>query len=545
MPKRAMSVPFITLMLNPAGPEPLHRQLYSGLREAILGGRLAAGARLPATRTLAAQLGISRNTVANAFEQLLTEGYLEGRVGDGTYVTRALPDDLGRPGALAAGGEQPEGGPRAISQRGAALSRVRVSAAPELGGLRAFRLGPDGEAFPLAVWSRLLSRRWRHPPRELLGYGDPAGYRPLREAIAGYLAAARGIRCSVEQVIVVSGSQQGLDLAAQVLLDPGDSAWIEEPGYLGARGALIGAGARLVPVPVDGDGLCVADGVSRCPEARLAYITPSHQFPLGVTMSLSRRLALLEWARAAGAWVLEDDFDSEFRYAGRPLAALQGLDGAGRVIYIGTFSKVLLPALRLGYLVVPPDLVDVFVAARALADRHSPNVEQAALADFIGEGHFARHIRRMRSSYAERQAILCEAVGRDLRDLLSVRPTPTGMHVVGWLAPGIDDRAAVRAAALCGVETQPLSAYALEARSPGGLLLGYTAVGGPELRDGVHRLAEVLHHLSGDSPTWCADDVEPLDSSGMGVFSRECGRARHVSPRRPPCLRFDGGDEGR
>ena len=242
----------------------------------------------------------------------------------------------------------------------------------------------------------------------LLGYGNPAGYWPLRREIPAHLATARAVRCDPEQVIVVSGSQQALDLASRVLLDPGDAVWIEDPGYMGARGTLAGSGARLVPVPVDEEGLVVAAGIKREPGARLACVTPSHQYPLGVTMSLTRRLELLGWAERSGAWVIEDDYDSEHRYTGRPLEALQGLDAEGRVVYVGTFSKVLFPALRLGYLVVPPDLTGAFTVARELVDRHPPTVEQAVLAEFIAAGHFGRHLRRMRALYAARQEALIE-----------------------------------------------------------------------------------------------------------------------------------------
>jgi len=295
-----------------------------------------------------------------------------------------------------------------------------------------------------------------------------------------------------EQVIVVSGSQQALDLAARVLLDPGDRVWVEDPGYMGARGALSGAGARLVPVPVDGEGLGVAVGVAREPDARLACVTPSHQYPLGVTMSLGRRLELLGWANRSGAWVVEDDYDSEYRYTGCPLEALQGLDSEGRVLYIGTFSKVLFPALRLGYLVVPSDLIDAFVSARELTDRHPPTVDQAILAGFIAEGHFMRHLRRMRALYAERQAALIEEAARELPGLLDVNPAAAGMHLVGWLPEGADDREASRRAADLGVEAPPVSLYGSVSGGRGGLMLGYAAVGDREMRGGVRRLASAL-----------------------------------------------------
>jgi GntR family transcriptional regulator/MocR family aminotransferase len=496
MGDRSTFVTLTSLELDHASSIPLYRQLYEALRTAILAGRLRAGARLPATRTLAGEFGISRNTVMNAYAQLLAEGYVEGEVGSGTYVARTLPDELlyARAGATRMQLLSRRG--RTLSRRGTLLAATRVPTPPFPGELKAFRPGvPALDAFPYELWARLVARRWRRPQRALLGYGDPAGHRPLREAIASYLGAARAVACEASQVIVVAGSQQALNVAARMLLDEGEAAWIEDPGYLGTRGALLGAGARLIPVPVDAEGLDLEAGKARSPEARLIYVTPSHQYPYGVTMSLPRRLALLEWASRAGAWVLEDDYDSEYRYAGRPLAALQGLDREGRVIYLGTFSKVLFPALRLGYLVVPPDLVEAFVAARAMVDRHSPTLDQAALADFIAEGHFARHIRRMRGLYAERQAILVEAARQQLAGLLDVPPAEAGMHLVGWLPAGVDDVDASQRAAAHGVEAPPLSLYSLEPLRRRGLLLGYTAVGEKEIREGVQRLAKALQAL--------------------------------------------------
>lgn len=476
-----------------SSPVPLHRQLYEGLRGDILGGRLAAGVRLPSTRALATELGVSRNTVMGAYLQLLAEGYARGRVGAGTYVADALPDDLLSAGSGDGRSLRKASSGRGLSRRGKVLAATPAITARDLGAPRAFRSGvPAPEGFPSRAWGRISGKVWRHPPRDLLGYGDPAGYEPLRAEISAYLGAARAVRCSWEQVIVVSGSQQALDLVARVLLDPGDAAWIEDPGYMGARGALAGAGARLVPVPVDGDGLDVEAGIEKEAGARLACVTPSHQYPLGVTMSLGRRLALLRWASRSGAWVIEDDYDSEYRYTGRPLEALQGLDNEGCVIYVGTFSKVLSPALRLGYLVVPPDLVDAFAAARELVDRHSPSLEQAVLAEFMAEGHFARHVRRMRVLYAARQEALIEAAERELSGLLDIRPAEAGMHVVGWLPYGADDREASRRAAASGVEAAALSRHAIKAPLPAGLLLGYAAYEEAEIRSGARRLAEAL-----------------------------------------------------
>jgi GntR family transcriptional regulator/MocR family aminotransferase len=481
------------LALDRASSAPLYSQLYERLRQAILAGQLAPGIQLPSSRALATELDLSRNTVITAFQQLFAEGYIEGKPGSGTYVASALPDDLLQVRSRLAPKAQPLKASTALSQRGVLLEGSALPLFRGQGEPCAFRPGvPALDAFPFNIWSRLQAKHWRRPPSRLLGYGDPAGYRPLREAIAAYLGAARAVRCEAEQVIVISGSQQGLDLAARLLLDPGDAAWIEDPGYPGARGALLGAGAQVIPVPIDQEGLDVATGTAIRPEARLAYVSPSHQYPLGITMSLARRLALLEWARRASAWIVEDDYDSEYRYAGRPLAALQGLDTAQRVIYIGSFSKVLFPSLRLGYLVVPSTLVEAFIKVRALTDRHSPTLDQAVLAAFLAEGHFARHIRRMRALYEERQAMLLEAARRELAGLLTLRPAEAGLHLVGWLPAGVNDLAASQRAAALGIEAPPLSHYALRPLQQGGLVLGYAGLRPDEISDGARSLAQAL-----------------------------------------------------
>jgi GntR family transcriptional regulator/MocR family aminotransferase len=476
----------LLLRLDPALEAPLYRQLYGGLRDPILGGGLAAGVPLPSTRALAEELAVSRNTVVLAFDQLAAEGYLEGSPRSGTRVAQELP---GRAPRRAARGSRAAAG---LSARGRAIATMPLPSSAR-GGTppRPFRAGvPALDEFPRALWARLTSRRWRRAP--LLAYGDVSGYAPLREAIVDYVRAARGARCGADQVIVVNGSQQGVDLAARVLLDPGDTVWMEDPGYAGARTALLAGGARPVPVPVDGDGLMVSEGRRLAAEARLAYVSPSHQFPLGVTMSAARRLELLGWAARTRAWVLEDDYDSEFRYDARPLGSLQGMDEQGRVIYVGTFSKTLFPALRLGYLVVPDALVDAFRAARAAADRHSPVVDQAVLADFLAEGHFARHVRRMRRLYAERQDALIEAIRERLEGRLRVARSAAGMHLVAWLRPGEDDVEMSRRAESAEVEAAPLSRYAARRPDPGGLLLGWAGYPAPAIRKGVERLAKAL-----------------------------------------------------
>lgn len=511
MAKTTSALPVWIPPLDRGSALPLHRQLYQGLRAAILRGRLAPGVRLPSTRDLARELRVSRNTVVNAFEQLLAEGYLCGRVGSGTYVSEAL-GRIGERVHTASAARKPR-----LSKRGASQESARVAMrhlpslstplskrgarqaslrSPELTASASpapFIVGvPALDRFSYKTWGRLLAQRWRERNPALLSYADPAGYGPLREAVANYLQLVRAVRCEPDQVILVSGSQQGLDLTARLLLDPGDAVWFEEPGYLGARGAFAAAGAKLVPVPVDEEGMDVEPGERLCPRARLAYVSPSHQYPLGVTMSLERRLRLLEWAERSGAWILEDDYDSEFRYRGWPLASLQGLDRSDRVIYLGTFSKVLFPSLRLGYLIVPRRLARSFATGRALNDRQSPMLEQAVLADFITQGHFARHIRSMRLLYAERQAALVRAA-EELEGRLEVRPADTGMHLVGWLPSGANDIEASRAAMSRGVFVSPLSHYYLS-RSPHrpGVLLGYAAISRMAMPRGIRELALAL-----------------------------------------------------
>ncbi len=352
---------------------------------------------------------------------------------------------------------------------------------------------PALDAFPYELWARLVVRRARRMPHSAFRYQDSAGYPPLREAIAAHVTVSRRVHCTPDQIVILPGSQGALDLASRMLIDPGDAVWMEDPGYPGARGAFLGAGAQVVPIPVDPEGLVVAEGLVRAPQARLAYLTPSHQFPLGVTMSLARRLAILDWACRSGAYILEDDYDSEFRFTGRPLAALQGIDEAGRVIYIGTFSKVLFPALRIGYLILPPPLVEGFLAVRRLIDIHTPTLEQAVLADFIAEGHYSRHLRRMRVLYAERRAALLEAA-RELP--FEIDSPETGIHCVGWLPEGMDDRQLVDRAAEQGIVLHPISQFSLAAVLPRkGLLLGYGAYSIAQIQEGVQRLAALLKLL--------------------------------------------------
>ncbi len=493
---KTANIPFITLDAKHRSV-PLYRQIYEAVRRAILSSELTRGAKVPGTRQLAKELGVSRMTVVNAYDQLFAEGYLEGKTGAGTYVAYTLPEAMLRVDALSSPQRKAvaKPGDHTLSRRGRWLASTSVTALrvqPD-GNNYAFQNGvPALDEFPFKVWSQLASRHWRNPPRELLGYGDPAGYRPLRETIAAHLRSTRAVHCDADQVIIVAGSQQAVDLTARILLEPDDVVWVEDPCYPGARNALLSAGAKVVSIPVDEEGFDLASALQRSGKARLVYVTPSHQFPLGVTMSLSRRLMLLEWARRSGALIIEDDYNSEFRYAGRPLASLQGLDEDSRVIYVGTFSKTIFPSLRLGCIVVPKGLTEAFIAARALVDRHSPSLDQAILADFISEGHFTRHIRKMRSLYAKRQQVLVETAKRYLEGLLEVAPAEAGMHLVGWLPQKTSDLAASEKAAAYGVEAAPLAAYSKNPLPRGGLVLGYAAVNAQQIKTGVRRLAQAL-----------------------------------------------------
>ncbi|MDQ1129757.1 PLP-dependent aminotransferase family protein [Microbacterium sp. SORGH_AS_0888] len=493
-------------------PTPAYRALYEQLRGAILRGQLPAGSRLPASRQLSAEQGVSRNTVLAAFDQLLAEGYIETRHGSGTYVARVLPDDVQRPRAniVSSRPVRSERGPT-LSARGAMLVGTPRMPLPAL--LRrspettAFQIGlPALDHFPHEVWARLYAARARRGDRTLMGYSDPAGYRPLREQIAEQIGTTRGILCSADDVVIVSGSQQALEFTARILLDPGETAWMEDPGYLGTRAALTSAGARIVPVPVDEHGLDVAAGVAAAPEARMVFVTPSHQFPLGSPLSLERRLALIEWAATTGSWIVEDDYDNEFRYRGRPIAALQSIDAHGRVIYVGTFSKTMFPGLRLGYVIAPPEVVDGLVSAHLASDMHAHQLDQATMADFIAQGHYARHLRRMRILYGDRQRRLVEESARH-GDVLRVESRAGGLHVVAWLPAELDDLTVAEHARGAGIHAWPLSLHSIERRLPPALLLGFAGTRDAEISPAAQRLGRLVSVLRGAADT--ASSVRP------------------------------------
>jgi len=493
MPKEAATLPLS--LAGPRADRDLYRWLYEELRAAILAGRLRPGSRLPATRDLAQTYRISRPTAVTAFEQLKSEGYVEGRAGSGTYVSQVLPDQL-----LQVGRMRQE---KQLPHRQVALSSYARRLQPFLAPtstrpIRAFRANLAAlDLFPTTLWAQVAARRLRRVSTHLLAGGDALGYRPLREAVAEYLNTSRGVKCSAEQVLIVSGAQEALDRTARVLLNPDEPVWMEEPGYPGAAVVFHAVGAKICPVPVDDEGVDMERGIRRWRRARLVYVTPAHQFPLGVTMSLRRRLALLEWARRSGTLIFEDDYDSEYRYSGRPIPALQGLDRSGVVIFAGSFSAVLFPALRLGYLVVPTEMVEVFAAAESVSTHHPPLLEQAVLCDFITEGHFARHVRRMREVYAERLSVLLEGARERLSGLLEISNVEAGLQTVGWLKGRVIAERAAKAAAEQDVEVVALSRYASGHARKDGLILGFAAVDPKEIRRGVAALAAVLEGMRG------------------------------------------------
>jgi GntR family transcriptional regulator / MocR family aminotransferase len=475
--------------------------LYDALRSEILDGRLGPGARLPATRDLAQQYELSRGTIVNAFELLKSEGYLEGSIGSGTYVSKVLPDELlhVERGASRGGGREARVQARSRRRMSSYAERVRLFPALEARPARAFRSNmPAVDLFPTSLWAQLATRRWRRGSNDLLLGCDPLGYRPLREAVADYLNVSRGVRCSPKQVAIVSGVQEALDLVARLVLNPGDRVCLENPGYIGAALVFESMGAKITSMPVHEEGMELRAAALR--GARLVYVTPGHQFPLGISMSLPRRLQLLEWARQSGALVFEDDYDSEYRYSGRPVPALQGLDRHGSVLFAGSFSKVLFPSLRLGYLVIPPDLVDYFAAAKSITTRHAQLLDQAALCDFITEGHFGRHLRRMRGVYAERLAVLLRSARGRLAESLEISNVEAGLQTVGWLRRGISGESAARAAAARNVEVIPLSRYQRGRGGREGLQLGFAAVDQWEIERGVQELARALEAAGKNVP---------------------------------------------
>lgn len=462
-----------SLMLDRQASMSLQDQIVAYFRDAALSGRLPAGTRLPSSRELARDQGLARITVVQAYDRLVAEGYVLGRVGAGMYVAEGVATIA----------------PRAVPGTPVSGSPTAPTAPP-----MPLAVGiPALDQFPWADWAKAGMAAQRGRPAHLLAYGHPSGTAELRAAIADYVAVARGIACTPGQVIIVSGAQQGIDLVARTLLSPGDAVWFEEPGYVAGRSALAAAGLEIVPVPVDGDGMDVAAGLAARPGARLALVAPTHQYPLGATLSLGRRLALLDWAEGANAWVLEDDYDGEYRYGGRPLTPLHTLDGGRRVLYLGTFSKVLAPGLRLGYLIVPPALADRFANAKWMQDRGAPGLTQQILARFITQGRLAAHVRRMRPLYRARRQALMAALAEHAADVLNAAGNPeAGLHLVTRLRVPGDDAAIAKAVLARGVKAAALSPYYHGSAPAGGFVLGFAGTAEAAMAPAVRILAAAI-----------------------------------------------------
>jgi GntR family transcriptional regulator/MocR family aminotransferase len=508
MTRRASS---FELMLPPR-PEgmPSSHWLRNALRAEILTGRITPGSKLPASRELARQYRLSRGTILAALDELQSEGYLEGRRGSGTYVSQILPEHL-LPSQQA---EEEENG---AAQRGPHLSafatRVRpfrLEVKPENS---AFRTNlPALDLFPTTLWAQLSARRLRAATtRDLLGC-EPQGYLRLRQAIAEYAHISRGIYCTAEQIIIVAGVQEGLDLAARLLINPGDKVLVEDPGYQGAYAVFGAMGARIVSMPLDTEGAAPKQADFR--NCRLVYVTPGHQYPVGMTMSLQRRLQLLAWAKMYDTPIFEDDYDSEFRFSGRPIPAMQGLDHSGKVIFCGSFNKVMFPSLRLGYLVVPRNLIEIFACTKAMTTRHQSLLDQAVLCDFIEQGHLGRHLRRMRKIYEERFSILREAAEEHLGEYLEIANIEAGLQTIGRLRVDLSAEAVAQRAALHDIDVVPLNRYCHTASTAEGLQIGFAAVEEKEIRRGVLKLARIFEQLQAEQRQ---GKTQPIVTSGAAA----------------------------
>jgi GntR family transcriptional regulator/MocR family aminotransferase len=481
------AVLFDAAVLDRSLKTPVHRQLYEFLRAHIAKGHLSAGIRLPATRAVAESLGIGRNTVIAAYDQLLTEGYLETRPGSGTWVAdimrRAHPATQGSENAVFA----------RISRRGAAIAGQPGFRRPLPHKINFHPGYPETETFPFSIWARLLAKHARSRTDDMLDYRQYAGYPRLRESIAEYVGVARGVDCSAAQVIVVTGAQAALDILARTLMDAGELAWMEEPGYFGARTALLASGAQLAPLRVSNHGWAISDPT--LPAPRLIFVTPSCQWPLGAIMTLDQRLQLLATAQTCGAWILEDDYDCEYRFRGRAVSALQGLDRSRRVIYVGTFGKTMFSSLRLGFMIVPRELSDVFERTVNITGHFPPLVLQAALADFIQQGYYANHLRKMRSLYAHRQHNFVELCREHLADWMTVTETDSGIQLFGKFVQPFDDREVAAAALALGVDAQPVSVNYYFDTPTHGLLLGYAGLDDDQCLIAVSTLRKSFERL--------------------------------------------------
>jgi GntR family transcriptional regulator/MocR family aminotransferase len=478
--------------IDPTSAQPLFQQIHRHLQNAIISGRLPSGSRLPSTRQLADRLKLSRTSTLSAYEKLATEGYIETIIGSGTFVTNDLPKIAAKP-AQVSQNRSPQnfgGGLSAYALKATEVTSdlFTTDAIPFVTGCSSI------DAAAIEAWRRIGVRHFQTMDARNLRYSDPSGDPALKTEVASYLRASRAVRCDPDDILIVSGAQQGIDLSMRILLNVGDEVWIEDPGYLPTRAALAAQGAHLIPVPIDQEGLIVKQGVRRSANAKAAYITPSHQYPTGAVMSLERRMDLLDWASRTGAWIIEDDYDSEFRYAGNSLPSLQGIDDNQRVIYLGTLSKVLFPGTRIGFVVVPPELRKAFVAARFLTDRQPATLQQQIVAEFMREGFLTSHIRRMRQRYRDARDLLTQVLLEYLGDIVDVEIPEGGIQLSIFFKNDLGDVAIAVSARQQGIYVRPLSSLYVEAPARKGLLLGFSGFENHLLRNAAIQLSRIIRH---------------------------------------------------
>lgn len=471
-------------------------QFYLAIKELILSGQLQAGKKIPSSRTLSEMMSISRNSVLSGLDRLIDEGYLQTRKGSGTYVTSIIPDDVIEiKSSLPPAPTKHEQHNENINPQVDVIKEIWDRTLPYAGHHMTFNIGVGcTDLFPYELWGRLSGRIWRQFRHQDWKLNQPQGYLPLRQAISKYVRTTRGLHCRDEQVLIVNGTQQAINLAAQVLLQKGDEIWLDEPGYDGALGAFSAFGAKVHPVSSDKQGMDIEAAILHWPQAKMMFTSPSHQFPLGGTLSLARRMALLDWAAEKQMWIFEDDYNSEFRYTSQPLPALQGLDKHQRVIYAGSFSKMMFPGFHIGFLVIPESLTESFKIAKYYTDTRTPYLDQAILASFISQGHYARHVRRIRKACHERQQVMLEAIQTYLADIMVAEPLDSGIHLVCWLAADIRESVVIEHCRKVGLGAQPLSRYCQKPPERQAILLGFAAHAPDEIVAGIKKLAQVLAH---------------------------------------------------
>ncbi|EPL6454904.1 PLP-dependent aminotransferase family protein [Providencia rettgeri] len=474
----------------------IKENVYHTIRNAILDGRIASGVKLPSSRALAEMMSISRNSVIAGFDRLIDEGYLYSKKGSGTYVSANIPDELVRTTSPLQSVEQPEYSALNLNPKVATLTRLWDQSRPKTQSHQMFNIGIGCvDQFPHELWGRLLGRVWRKSKQTIPYFNHPDGFTPLKKLLVDYVHSTRGVHCKEKQIIIVNGTQQAINLAAKVLLQQGDKVWLDDPGYDSARAILTAAGADISPIPSDHEGMDIAYGAKHHGNAKLVYTAPSHQFPLGTTLSLSRRLALLDWAQQNNAWIFEDDYNSEFRFLSKPIQALQGLDNHQRVIYAGTFSKMMYPGFRLGFLIVPEILSEAFTMMKYYSDSHCGYLEQASLAQFIQEGHYARHVRKIRKICHDRQNAFFNAVNLYLPHLFEVQMTDSGIHTVCWIKAGYDINLVLEQCRLLGFGAQPLSRYCINSTKQNAILFGYAAHTETDIVQNVMLLSEQINKI--------------------------------------------------